>query len=117
MIEKINLYKTRRILYAESNNEERENSSREVRSNEVQLSNESQKTRVDNSDNESEINRTFNTNTEEASQRVEKIIEQMKQQEGITEEMKAKDQMKWIGLMNNIRMTAEEIVANELIYI
>lgn len=58
-----NLYKTRRILYAESNNEERENSSREVRSNEVQLSNESQKTRVDNSDNESEINRTFNTNT------------------------------------------------------
>ena len=53
----------------------------------------------------------------EASQRVEKIIEQMKQQEGITEEMKAKDQMKWIGLMNNIRMTAEEIVANELIYI
>ena len=54
---------------------------------------------------------------EQAKQRVETIIEQMKKQEGITEEMKAKDQLKWIGLMNNIKMTAEEIVAKEMIYI
>lgn len=58
-----NLHETGRLLYAESNNEERENSSREIRSNEIQLSNEPQKTRVDNSSNEPEINRTFNTDT------------------------------------------------------
>ncbi|MFQ6942898.1 MAG: TnpV protein [Clostridia bacterium] len=54
---------------------------------------------------------------EQASKRVQKLVEEMKKQEGITEELKAQDQMKWVGLMNNIQQTAEEIVANELIYI
>lgn len=36
---------------------------------------------------------------------------------GITEELKATEQMKWVGLMNNVRNSAEEIVLRELIYV
>ena len=42
--------------------------------------------------------------------RMELLIEQMKAEAGITEELKAANQMKWVGLMNNVRITAEEIV-------
>ena len=38
------------------------------------------------------------------------IVERMKMKEGVTEELKAKDQMKWVGRMNNIRARAEEMV-------
>ena len=41
----------------------------------------------------------------------------MKVEAGITEELKATDQMKWVGLMNNVRSSAEEIVLKELIYV
>ena len=51
-----------------------------------------------------------------ANERMELLVAQMAQAEGITEEMKATDQMKWVGLMNNIRMSAEEQVLKELIY-
>ena len=51
-----------------------------------------------------------------ANERLELLVAQMAQAEGITEEMKATDQMKWVGLMNNIRMSAEEQVLKELIY-
>ena len=54
---------------------------------------------------------------EQAKQRVQILVEQMAKKDGVTEEMKIKDQMKWVGLMNNYKTTAEEIVANELIYI
>ncbi len=37
--------------------------------------------------------------------------------EGVTEELKAQDQMKWVALMNNIKSAAEETVLNELIYV
>ena len=57
------IYQNGRLQYTKSSNGERENSSREIRSNEIQLSNEPQKIRVDNSSNEPEINRTFNTDT------------------------------------------------------
>ena len=40
----------------------------------------------------------------------------MKEVEGITEELKAQDQMAWVGAMNSIRNRAEEIVRHELIY-
>ncbi len=36
---------------------------------------------------------------------------------GITEELKENDQMKWVGLMNNVRSAAEEIIVQELIYV
>ena len=53
---------------------------------------------------------------EQAQHRLEVIIEQMKVSEGMTETMKATDQMAWVGAMNNIRNRAEEIVLTELIY-
>ena len=53
---------------------------------------------------------------EECSARMEFLTEQMKAGAGITEELKAKEQMKWAGLMNNVRSAVEEIVLNELVY-
>ena len=53
---------------------------------------------------------------ETAMERVEQIVSEMKEKEKITEKLKATDPMKWVGLMNNLKMSAEEIVANELIY-
>lgn len=50
-------------------------------------------------------------------ERVELLVEQMKAGVGITEELKTTDQMKWIGLMNNVRSSAEGIVLKELIYV
>ena len=51
-----------------------------------------------------------------ARSRVESIVSQMAQTEGVTEELKATDQMKWVGLMNNFRAAAEEQILQELIY-
>ena len=44
------------------------------------------------------------------------LVEQMKQAEGITEQLKATNQMKWVGAMNNIRNRAEEIVKSEVLF-
>lgn len=52
---------------------------------------------------------------EQAQSRLELIIEQMKAAESVTENMKATDQMAWVGAMNSIRNRAEEIVTNELV--
>ena len=51
-----------------------------------------------------------------ARSRVESIVSQMAQTEGVTEDLKATDQMKWVGLMNNFRSAAEEQILQELIY-
>ena len=48
--------------------------------------------------------------------RLELIILQMAEQEGVTETLKAADQMEWVGRMNSIRSRAEEIVLHELVY-
>ena len=53
---------------------------------------------------------------EQAQERLSLIIEQMKAAEGVTEEMKAADQMAWVGAMNSIRNRAEEIILREMIY-
>ena len=53
---------------------------------------------------------------EQAQSRLELVIEQMKAAEGVTEDMKAANQIAWVGAMNSIRNRAEEIVKNELIY-
>ena len=50
------------------------------------------------------------------NERMETIIAQMKEREGVTEALKATDQMAWVGAMNNIRNRAEEIVLSELVY-
>ena len=54
---------------------------------------------------------------EQAQDRLERIIDQMKATEGITEALKASDPMVWVQHMNNIRTRAEEIVREELIYV
>ena len=54
---------------------------------------------------------------EQAEERLDLIIEQMKSAEGVTEELKARNQLEWVGRMNNIRSRAEEIINSELIYI
>ncbi len=54
---------------------------------------------------------------EQAEERLDLIMEQMKAAEGVTEELKAQNQLEWVGRMNNIRNRAEEIIKNELIYI
>ena len=53
----------------------------------------------------------------ECHARVELLVEQMKAGAGITEELKAANQIKWVGLMNNVKITAEEIVQREMIYV
>jgi len=51
-----------------------------------------------------------------ARRRMELLIQQMAQRQGITETLKAQNQMAWVGAMNNIRNAAEEIILAELIY-
>lgn len=50
-------------------------------------------------------------------ERLERIIVQMKETEGVTEVLKATDQMEWVRRMNNIHNRAEETILNELVYI
>ena len=57
------------------------------------------------------------TDIEEQSQeRFERIIEQMEQAQGITEQLKEENALEWIGRMNNIQACAREIVEKEIIY-
>jgi hypothetical protein len=44
------------------------------------------------------------------------LIKKMAKKQGVTEELKATDMMRWIGLMNNIRACADEIVLNDIVY-
>ena len=53
---------------------------------------------------------------EQAQDRLERMIDQMKIVERVTEELKAADPMAWVGAMNNIRNRAEESILRELIY-
>ena len=52
-----------------------------------------------------------------ANEMEDRLLEEMSKAEGITEELKAKDQMKWVGLRNGLKNRVREIVFNELIYI
>ena len=54
---------------------------------------------------------------DEAQDRMETLVSQMMDKQGITDELKARDQMAWVGAVNNIRNAAEEIVLKELVYI
>ncbi len=52
-----------------------------------------------------------------ANNRFEFLMKEFAKRENITEELKEKDQLKWVGLMNNIKHSAQEIVLKELIYV
>ncbi|MBC5778809.1 TnpV protein [Blautia difficilis] len=53
---------------------------------------------------------------EQAQERFERIVEQMKQAHGITERLKAENQMEWVARINNLQSCAREIVDKEMIY-
>ncbi|MDY2996036.1 MAG: TnpV protein [Faecalimonas sp.] len=53
---------------------------------------------------------------EQAQERFERLVEQMKQVQGITEQLKAENQMEWVGIMHNIWVCAEEIVLKITVY-
>ena len=59
----------------------------------------------------------LNAVDDEAQERMDILMHQMMKKQGITEELKARDQMSWIRAVNNIRNAAEEIVLKELVYI
>ncbi len=51
-----------------------------------------------------------------AHQRMEQLMNQMAQEAGLTEEMKASDPMNWVRQMNGLKNQAEEVILSELIY-
>ena len=51
-----------------------------------------------------------------AQVRYEVLVQQMKEKQGITEELKARDPMAWVGAMNNIHSCADEIILTEVVY-
>ena len=63
-----------------------------------------------------ELTAHLNQVDQEARGRVESLMKQMTEKQGVTEQLKMQDQMKWVGLMNNIKACAEEIVLQELVY-
>ena len=67
------------------------------------------------------MNKTLNKHLKEiqetAQVRVDLIVEQLKKENNITEEMKNTNQLYLVGMMNNFKNQAEEIVLNELIYV
>ena len=66
------------------------------------------------------LNGTLNRHLEEVDRQAQKMLddltEQMKALNGVTESLKAEDQMRWVQMMNSIRHSAEEVILNDLIY-
>lgn len=63
------------------------------------------------------LNEHLNQTDQEAREQVETLMKQMTEKQGVTEELKAQDQMEWVRLMNNIKASAEEMVLREILYI
>lgn len=63
------------------------------------------------------LNEQLNQTDQEAREQVEMLMKQMAEKKGVTEELKVQDQMKWVGLMNNIKVSAEEIILKNMVYV
>lgn len=63
------------------------------------------------------ISEHLNQIDRDAREQVEMLMKQMAEEQSVTETLKIRDQMKWVGLMNNIRTSAEKIVLKEIVYI
>ncbi len=63
-----------------------------------------------------ELNNHLAEIDQEATEMVERLTARMAREQGVTEELKASDQMKWVGLMNNIKAAAEEVALAEIVY-
>ena len=62
-----------------------------------------------------ELTQHLNEADRQAREMLELLVKQMAQAQGITEQLKAEDQMAWVGAMNNIRSAAEEVVIHSLL--
>ena len=65
---------------------------------------------------EDKLTEHLNLVDDEAQERMDILVSQMMEKQGITEELKARDQMEWVRAVNNVRNSAEEIVRHEIIY-
>ena len=63
------------------------------------------------------LNEHLNQIDQEVREQVETLMEQMTEKQGVTEELKAQDQMKWVRLMNNIKASAEENILKNMVYV
>ena len=63
------------------------------------------------------LNEHLNQTDQEAREQVEMLMKQMAEKKGVTEELKVQDQMKLVGLMNNIKVSAEEIILKNMVYV
>ena len=66
---------------------------------------------------EGTLNRYLADFNQQAEQMFDRLIEEMAQKQGVTEQLKAEQPMEWIGLMHNIQVCAREIVNNEIIFV
>lgn len=62
------------------------------------------------------LNEHLHQTDEECYEMMERLTEQMKERQGVTEQLKAENQMLWVGMCNNIRHSAEEVVLKEIVY-
>ena len=65
---------------------------------------------------EGRLTEHLNAVDDETQERMDILVRQMMEKQGITGELKARDQMEWVRAVNNVRNAAEEIVLKELIY-
>lgn len=63
------------------------------------------------------LNEYLHQMDEECYQMMERLVEQMKAKHGVTEQLKSENQMQWVGMMNNIRQCAEEVVLRDIVYV
>lgn len=63
-----------------------------------------------------ELTQHLNEVDRQAREMLELLVKQTAQEQGLTEQMKAEDQMAWVGAMNNIRSAAEEVVMQEIMF-
>ena len=63
------------------------------------------------------LNEHLNQIDQESRKQMEMLMGQMVERQGVTEELKVQDQMKWVRLMNNIKASAEEIILKNMVYV
>ena len=63
-----------------------------------------------------ELTAHLNRVDQEAREQVENLVKQIEEKQGVTEQLKMQDLMKWVGVINNIKACAEEIVLKESVY-
>ena len=63
------------------------------------------------------LNEYLHQMDEECYQMMEQLVEWMKVKQRVTEQLKSENQMQWVGMMNNIRHCAEEVVLRDIVYV